>query len=208
MIRRQQQPQETASLFDRYLKEQEEILWMGQPKKGIQIRDADMLLIPMSIILLGFSLILDYMLTQYQSSFAFKILGIMLASASVYIGIIRFFVDSARRASTFYCITNRRVIVMKGKKKQRISTLPLRNIEQMDITVEKDGSGFITFGSTNPLYPWLFGVFYFASEEVPGLALLPDVNQVYQLLLARIKIDITPSLVEEIRREEGKEQMN
>ncbi|HUM46012.1 MAG TPA: hypothetical protein PLD84_03720, partial [Chitinophagales bacterium] len=106
---------EIDGLFKPYLKEDENILWSGQPKRGVQIRDADIILIPMSIILIGFSLILDYTLMHYDSSVVFKLFGGLLAVAGIYMGLIRFFTDAAKRAQTFYCITTKRVIVLTGK---------------------------------------------------------------------------------------------
>lgn len=196
---------EIDGLFKPYLKEDENILWSGQPKRGVQIRDADIILIPMSIILIGFSLILDYTLMHYDSSVIFKLLGGLLAVAGIYMGLIRFFTDAAKRAQTFYCITTKRVIVLTGKRKPVIKTLPLKNIDRMDTTDEKDGSGFIIFGNTNPLYPWLLGGFYFTQESVPGLELLPDVNLVYNIITKQVKVDIPPALSSDIRKEDKRD---
>jgi len=96
--------------------------------------------------------------------------------------------------------------VIAGRKK-KLSTLPLKNIDRLDKTEEKDGSGFIIFGNTNPLWPWLLGKFLMSSDTVPGLILLPDVNAVYTLLEDQVKISMPTSLVEKIN-EERKEMMN
>ncbi|MEP7129366.1 MAG: hypothetical protein ABI729_10880, partial [Chitinophagales bacterium] len=74
---------DTAVLFKEYLKEEEIVLWTGQPKRGVQIRDADLILIPMSIILIGFSIILDYTLVHYNSGILFKLFGGLLALAGI-----------------------------------------------------------------------------------------------------------------------------
>ncbi|MBA3649109.1 MAG: hypothetical protein H0W62_11265 [Chitinophagales bacterium] len=192
-------------LFIPYLKEDEKIIWTGQPKRGVQLRDADMLLIPMSIILVGFSLILNYTLLYYESPFTLKIIGVMLALASVYMCILRFFLSARKRARTFYCITNKRVLLKNERKKLNLKTLPLKNIERLDLTEEKDGSGFIILGNTNPLYPWLLGGFYFVQEALPGLAMLPNVKEVYDILYSLVKINITPSLLNELNKEDQKD---
>lgn len=193
---------ENTGAFKRYLKEEERILWSGQPKAGVQIRDADIILIPMSIILIGFSIIIDYMLMHFEAGIFFKICGALLGIAGVYMGLLRFFSDASKRAHTFYCLTNRRIIVMTGKRKPQIKTLPLKNIDRMDMTCEKDGSGFIIFGNTNPLYPWLLGGFYFTQESVPGLELLPDVKLVFNIISKQIKVDLPPELIEDISKED------
>lgn len=140
---------EIDSKFLVHLKENEKIAWSGQPKQGILMRDVDMIIIPMSFILLGFALILDYAVITYPVSWTFKSLGFLLSISFIYVGILRFFVNARHRRKLFYCITTKRVLVLSGKKK--FSTLPLRNIESLDKTVENDGSGFITFGTVNPV---------------------------------------------------------
>lgn len=194
-------------LFTPFLKESESMLWRGQPKKGIQLRDADMILIPMSIILIGFALILNYILWLYSASFLLHLFGALLAAGGIYLGVIRFFVDASKRARTFYGISDKRVIVLTRNRKPAIKTLPLKNIDRMDITLEKDGSGFIIFGNTNPLYPWLLGGFYFTGESVPGLELLPDVRMVYDLLNKQIRIPVSPLLTTAISQS-AKDELN
>src|ERR1041384_1286075 len=100
--------------FNALLKEGETILWAGQPIGGIQIRDADIILIPVSIILLGFSVILNYVLIHFESDIIFKFIGAGFAVAAIYLGGIRFFLDLMKRRRTFYCITNKRVLVISG----------------------------------------------------------------------------------------------
>ena len=197
---------ESDARFQKYLKQDESVVWSGRPKRGIQIRDADLILIPMSIIMIGFAIILNYTLLHYESSFVFKMFGVLLAGAGIYVGILRFFTDASRRAHTFYCITTRRVLILVANKKQRIRTLPLKNIDRMDKILEKDGSGFIIFGATNPLFPWLFGGFYFTQSSVPGLELLPDVELVYRIISDLLKVPVPPDLIEEINKDNKGEQ--
>ncbi|HYV93048.1 MAG TPA: hypothetical protein VE978_14755 [Chitinophagales bacterium] len=190
--------------FSSLLKEGETILWTGKPVGGIQIRDADIILIPISIILLGFSVILDYVLLHFESEFIFKVIGVMFALAAIYLGGIRFLLDVLKRKRTFYCITTKRVIVISGRKR-KLQTLPLKNIERLDKTLEKDGSGFIIFGNTNPLWPWLLGSFYMSGDNVPGLNMVPDVKAVFAILEAQIKVEMPASLKEEILNERREE---
>ncbi len=185
-------------LFQKYLKEGEKILWTGQPQRGIKIRDADIILIPVSIILIGFAVILDYVLMNYDSPLAFKALGVMFALGGIYSGGIRFILDASHRRKTFYCITNKRVLVLSGSKKT-LKTLPVKNIDQLDKTEERDGSGFIIFGNTNPLWPWLLGKFYMSGDSIPGLEMLPDVNTVFDLLEDLIRVEISPTIIDQLQ---------
>lgn len=189
---------DSPSNFNSHLKEGESILWEGAPKGGFQLRDADVILIPMSIIMLGFALILNYILLNYESPFVFKVFGIFLAVFGIYLAGIRFFMSAGKRKRTFYCITNKRVLVISGRKK-KLKTLPLKNINRIDNTEEKDGSGFIIFGNVNPLWPWLLGGFYMTSENIPGLEMLSDVKLVLAILQKQVKTEIPDTLATEIR---------
>src|SRR5215510_8922994 len=100
------------NIFEKYLKEGETILWLGQPKPGLQVRDADIILIPISIILIGFSFALDYAMTQFEAPFIFKVAGVLFALTGIYVGSIRLLLDRSRRKWIFYCITDRRVLVV------------------------------------------------------------------------------------------------
>lgn len=196
---------EIARNFDRYMKPEEDILWCGQPKQGVQLRDADIILIPMSIILIGFSIIIDYTLLHYDSGIILNVFGVLLGVAGLYMGLIRFLADAIKRGHTYYCITTKRVLVLTGRNRTMIKTLPLKNIDRMDRTDEKDGSGFIIFGNTNPLYPWLLGGFYFVQDAVPGLEMLSDVKQVYDIISQQIKVELPAALVASISKEKANE---
>jgi hypothetical protein len=192
-------------IFSEFIKENEDIAWCGKPKQGILIRDMDLIAIPMSLILFGFALILDYAVFYYKAGFQFLSLSFFITLLLFYGGIIRFFANAHHRKNLFYCITTKRILVISGKKR-KLSTLPLKNIEDPEITVEKDGTGFITFGTANPIWPWLFGGFYFTSENVPGLELIPNAEYVYEILLQQLHNQVNPEVI--ARLTPGKEDMN
>ncbi|MEO5675785.1 MAG: hypothetical protein ABIQ74_14175 [Chitinophagales bacterium] len=192
--------------FTQLLKPGESILWTGKPVKGIRLRDADIILIPMSIILLGFSVMLNYIMLYFESAFIFKFIGITFALIAIYIGGIRILLDADKRRRMTYCITTRRVIRISGRKK-KLQTLPLKNIDRLDFSEEKDGSGFITFGSTNPLWPWLLGSFYMAGDDIPGMQMLPDVKKVFLILESQIRVELPATLIDKITAA-GKEELN
>jgi len=192
------------SPFIPLLKPNEKILWSGMPRQGLLIRDADMLAIPMSIMLLGFMLLMDFLMVTNPNLFTLAT-GFLFTGLFVYLGVLRFFTAARRRRLIHYCITNRRVLVMQGKKKQ-FFTLPLRNITRAEVTAEKDGSGYITFGNSNPVWPWLFGTFYFSGDDIAGLELVPDVENVYRILVSELQSVVAPSLRGEL--EPGTEDLN
>ena len=186
------------------MKPGEKILWQGKPRQGVLIRDADMLAIPMSIMLLGFTVLIDFLMFIKPNLFLVAT-GILFTGLFVYLGVLRFFVAAKRRRLTHYCITNKRVIMMKGKKRE-LATLPLRNIDRAEVTAEKDGSGYISFGNSNPVWPWLFGTFYFSAQEVAGLELVPNVESVYGILVDQLQSNVADGAWEALKP--GEEDLN
>ncbi len=166
-------------VFDRYLKPGETILWIGRPRTGFYLRDADIILIPVSIIFIGFASILTFAAIHYHSPWPYKVFAGLTVLMALYLAFIRHIRDYRRRQHMWYCITTQRVLQLRGHK---LSTLPIENIEYLDKTEEKDGSGFIFFGKINPLWPWLFGKFYFTSHPLPGFESIADVSTVFDLL--------------------------
>lgn len=181
--------------MDSILQENETILWHGIPKQGILLRDLDILAIPMSIMLFGFSMILDFAIIHFQVSYLFLSLAVMLNIMFLYLGVFRFILNARRRKKQEYFITNKRIIVSYNSRKGvSYKTLPLRNIDGIDITTEKDGYGFITFGNINPVLPWLFGGYVLNGDKIYGLELVPDAQRVYDLICEQCSIEIEDTL--------------
>jgi hypothetical protein len=192
-------------LFQPFLKPGEKIVWTGQPKQGLLIRDADMIAIPMSIMLFGFALLLDYLSVAFDVHWITRVSAVFFSGLFVYLGVLRFFVAAKRRRYIRYCLTTKRILVITGKKNM-LETLPLGQIERAEITAEKDGSGHISFGNSNPVWPWLLGTFYFSSAPVPGLELIPDLERVYELLVQQLKSQVDPRVLDELKP--NAEEMN
>lgn len=197
--------QKTASeIFTERLKEGEFIEWAGQPKGGLQIREVDLILIPASIILLGFAAITDLVAFGFDSGMMMKIVGILLSYAGIHMGVIRFIKDARRRAKTFYCLTNKRLLMISGSS-QKLKTLPLKNVERMELTEEKNNCGHITFGSTNPLWPFLFGHFYLSLENIAGLENISEAKKVYALIEKMKRQNISENLLNTVKENHNSE---
>jgi hypothetical protein len=146
--------------------------------------------------LFGFSVILDFAILHFKASYAFLSLAFLLNVMFLYLGVFRFILNARRRRNQEYAITNKRVIVsQKTNKNVAFKTLPFRNIEGLDLTLEKDGFGFITFGNINPVLPWLFGGYVLNGDKLYGLDLVPDAQHVFDLINAQSSIEIEEPLV-------------
>ena len=191
--------------FASFLKPGERIVWTGKPKQGLLLRDADMIAIPMSIMLLGFALLLDFLVLNFEVRWPVVFFAVTSSAAFVYLGVIRFFTAARRRRHIEYCLTNKRVLLIHGRKR-RLETLPLSQIDKAELTAEKDGSGHVSFGNSNPVWPWLLGTFYFSSAAIPGFELIPDVEPVFNKLVEQLRSHVDPQVVAELKPD--REELN
>ena len=191
--------------FDAFLKPGERIVWSGKPKQGLLLRDADMIAIPMSIMLLGFALLLDFLALNFDVRWPVIFFAVTSSGAFIYLGIVRFFTGARRRRHIEYCLTNKRVLLLHGPK-GKLETLPLSQIDKAEVTAEKDGSGHVSFGNSNPVWPWLLGTFYFSSAAIPGFELIPDVEAVYDKLVEQLKSQVDPRVLTELKPD--REELN
>lgn len=175
--------------FNTKLKDNEKILWCGKPKSGITLKYVDLILIPMSLILLGFTLFFDYMLLTYENvSPVYIPLGVLLTVTTVYMVFVRFYVNTERRKNILYCLTDKRILRLAGRKLNKFQSIHLHNIVSLDKISDKDGSGLILFGTSNPLFPWLLGTFRFSTGTFPGMESIADVENVYEKINTAIQL--------------------
>jgi hypothetical protein len=166
-----------------YLKAGEIIKWIGQPIGGLRVRDVDMIIIPNTIILLGFGCILSVTTIHYHADFIFIFFGFSITLLGIYLIFPRFFLEKLKREATYYCITSQRVLILSGRRKRKFQSLPLQAITTMQITDEKNDEGYISFGENNALFSWLLGRFFSASETIPGFDKIKNVSMVFEILV-------------------------
>lgn len=120
----------------------EKLLWAGMPAQGFLLRKGDIFLIPFSIFWAGFSFIWEAMVLINGITF-FALFGIPFVVVGFYILIGRFIHDSWRRKSTFYAITDERLII---KTKKNISSTPINKYLEINFDEHSSGRGTISLG--------------------------------------------------------------
>ncbi len=161
---------------------EEYVVWRGRPVEGHMLAPNDVFLIPFSIMWGGFAIFWEWSVIITGAPLLFKIWGIPFVLVGLYMMGGRFFVQKAVQRSTYYAITNRRILRCR---RGRVSSLDRNAMPQMQMFVNKDGSGTITFGNVRRNsygYWWSFSGM--AQEGANGFSLenVPDVNQVYRIL--------------------------
>ncbi|MCI8947602.1 MAG: hypothetical protein HFI91_11210 [Lachnospiraceae bacterium] len=179
------------SWLKNYLAPDEQVVWRGKPMEGKIFSRNDIFMIPFSILWGGFAIFWEFSVLLMPTPFFFKLWGIPFVLVGLYMMAGRFFVQEYRKKRTYYAITDKRILQLQGNK---LSVLERRQLPEMHMTVDKDGSGTIAFdryGRGRFRYMWAGGLFADASGQSgqvdPLLENIPNVNQVYQILSGQIQ---------------------
>ena len=124
-----------------YILPGERILWKGRPEKGKYLCAQDFVLIPFSIFWLGFALFWEW--GAIDSGYTFMILwGLPFIGVGIYLLFGRFIHSAYLRNKTFYVVTNKKLIIKKGR---RIITYQSQDLPPMTLNLHRNGNGTISF---------------------------------------------------------------
>lgn len=184
---------ELKGVFEPYIEEEELVLWADKPDTSVYLTPADILLVPISIVL-GFFFMSQGMLyvttaisLGYISTgiFALAIWGILFILAGCYLMLGRFLYKNWRKKHTYYGLTNKRVLVYA--RGRRIITELLSEIPSLKKSVRGNGIGTITFGHSPFTASWCgnTGMNCLAGFDQWDLFALHDIrdaNYVYEII--------------------------
>lgn len=178
----------------------EKVLWRGQPKQGILLRDAEMYNLPFSLacawilyeavhsvfinILRQLPQIMKNPTKLGDHSFLciFPFFAILMG---LYFAFFRFIADWYTRKNTFYAITNLYIRIWVGAGYQTESTLRIDQLPEVIFKRGRNGSGSLVFGESHP-FSWqnyLIPIRYIQQYyEAPTFGYIPDVDEVLNLI--------------------------
>lgn len=99
-----------------YIMDDEYILWEGAPEKGVSLTSRDIVLLPFSVIWLGFALFWEYLAVTTSGSLLMMVWGLPFIGVGLYLLFGRFLQTLYLRDKTFYIITNKKLIIRSGNK--------------------------------------------------------------------------------------------
>lgn len=139
--------------IEAYLSRGERVLWRGAPATGIQFRSSDWLVIPFSLTWGAFAFFWEFsVLTKIPDShpgkWGFVLWGVPFVLVGLYITVGRFFDDAWLRRNTEYAVTNERVLILRGRLRRSLTSLPLKTLPPVTLSEEegRNGVGSIRFG--------------------------------------------------------------
>lgn len=130
----------------------EELLWAGQPRKGLVLRAADIFLIPFSMMWGGFAVFWEVTVLESGAPWFFAIWGLLFVLIGLYFMAGRFWVDAWQRAQTSYAVTSERVVIVSGLFARRVKSLSIDTLSEVSLTERGTDPG------RSRLAPWPRGI--------------------------------------------------
>jgi hypothetical protein len=190
---------EACNMFDHKavisaeLEEGETLLWSAQPRQDIFLRAVDKGMIPFSILWGGFALFWEYEVISTGAPFLFALFGIPFVVAGLYLMAGRFYYDARFREKTFYGITNRRVIILSGIRSKQSKSVVIREIADMNMIENPDGSGVIALDSQDMKNVSRDELIWPVQTEIkPRLSDLRDVRKPFEII-QKLRRELTVS---------------
>jgi hypothetical protein len=114
-----------------------------------------------------------------------RLWGIPFVLVGLYIVFGRFVVEAQQRATTFYGLTDKNVIIVSGLLSKKVKRLNLRTISDVSLDERKDGRGTITFGPTPPFHAWSAATGWpgMGHRAVPAFDMIENARSVYNLVM-------------------------
>jgi hypothetical protein len=160
----------------------ERLLWADQPAQGVRLRGSDAFMIPFSLLWCGFVVFWEYSVIQGGAPLFFMLWGIPFVAMGLYIVVGRFFVDARQRASTYYGLSDERVIIVSGLFHKRVRSLSLRTLADVWLAEGASEIGTISFGNAGPFGGWFNIGGWPGAGQLTGsrLELVANAKQVFQ----------------------------
>jgi len=166
----------------------ERVLWQGMPERGVRVARRDLLLIPFSLIWLGF--VVSWNIGVRAGGGAplfFQLFGLIFLLIGLFFAVGRFVLDALLRARTTYTLTDRRALIVRTGAMSRHSSVDLRATADLHLSTEPGGLGTLRFGPAAPLLGFgTSGLSFWvpALDPTPQFTMLRDADRVFELALA------------------------
>lgn len=123
----------------------ERLIWAGRPARGLRLRRADLLALPVGLFFLAFSVV--WTVLALEDSPAMALIGIPFILFGAHHAAGRPLLDAWRRARTCYAVSDRRVIIAGDRLGRVVQSVPLVELGEPRLIEEADGSGAVVFGA-------------------------------------------------------------
>ena len=175
---------EASQHLQRELSSGESLRWAGRPKQGLTFRGSDALMIPFSLLWGGGAIFWEFGVYTAGAPDFFLLVGGVFVVVGLYLIFGRFIVDSLMRKSTYYGVTDDRVLILAEFPVRKIRSLQLRSLAEISLSSSSHQRGMIRFGPGQPYSSWMMGTPWPGMErhQSPSFELIADAKSVCEMI--------------------------
>jgi len=133
----------------------EKLIWWGRPRQGLMFTARDFLVIPFSLMWAGSTVIWEVAAIRTGNTL-FVLWGIPFLLLGLFIAFGRFPTDAWIRRHIAYALTDKRVLIARGKPSAVFTSIRLYRIFDLDLVEGSGGRGTVRFG--NQAWPAAKGI--------------------------------------------------
>jgi len=143
----------TSDALQRKLLNDEKMLWTGRPQQGFLLSRRDWLLVPFSLVWIGFIVFWEtFAISMPHAPVFFKFFGGGFLLIGLYFVIGRFFVDAWLRTRIRYAVTNKRILIERAPPMGKLVAIQLDRLPTTSLAEAGAGRGTILFGEAAPFW--------------------------------------------------------
>jgi hypothetical protein len=173
----------------------ERVLWAGRPpQRLLMLYMGDLVIIPFFLFWTGFACLWEAVAIggvlaggMDGPGLCMPLFGLPFVAIGVFMLGGRFVGDTLGRRSTHYALTDRRVMIVTGRRNQNLISVPLDKIDNVGMTIHRNGTGTLSFASPGVVQPG--GYTYYKGSmgsgqgTLPAFDHIPGPKTVYDLVL-------------------------
>ncbi len=161
----------------------ERILWDGRPAQGLLFTGRDLLLIPFSIVWLGFIVFWLWNVISQGAPIFFYIWGSLFLVFGMLFLVGRFVLDAQLRSRTIYAVSDQRILILRSAPFAKFTSIDLDRL--LEVNLEGDGRsrGHIRFGpSTSLIGSRSFSTWVPSLDPVPQFLGIVAPSTIFELI--------------------------
>lgn len=94
----------------------EKLRWSGRPDPAVRFAPADLLMVPVSLMFCGFTVVWEFLAITNDAPWFFALWGIPFMGVGLYFLFGRFIYKKRRKLKTVYALTDERAIILTGDR--------------------------------------------------------------------------------------------
>lgn len=175
---------DTSQKIQAQLSSGESLLWSGRPRQGVVFRGSDVFVIPFSLLWCGFAFFWIHGAYSSGAPLPFVLFGVPFVLMGLYFVFGRFIFDSLNRRSTYYGVSNDRVLIVSEFPTAKTKSLGLSTLSDITFSSKPDNSGSITFGANHAMAEMFGGMNWPGMEayQGPKFDMIANVKSVYDTI--------------------------